>query len=104
MLLHQLEKCYVDITCVQERRWIGLGTTEKKDWIIFCSCDKKEHKLRTGFVIHKKVKHLIMNLQSKSPGVCWLGIRGKFFNCSIINAHAATEENSDIEKYAFMMN
>ena len=33
MLLDQLEKYYVDITCVQEMRWIGSGTIEKKNWI-----------------------------------------------------------------------
>jgi hypothetical protein len=33
--------------------------------------------------------------------MCWLRIRGKFFNCSIINAHAPTEDKFDIEKDAF---
>ena len=99
MLLDQLEKFYVDITCIQEMRWIESGTIEKKDWIILNSCDKKEHKLGTGFVIHKKVKHLIMNFQPTSPPMCWL--RGKLFNYSIINAHAPTEDKSDIEKDGF---
>ena len=53
MLLDQLQKHYVDITCVQEMRWMGTGKIEKKDWIIFYSCDTKEHRFRTGFVIHK---------------------------------------------------
>ena len=101
MLLDQLEKYYVDITCVQEMRWIGSGTIEKKNWIIFHSCDNKKHKLGTGFVIHKKVKHLIMNLEPKSPRMCWLRIRGTFFNYSIINAHAPMEDKSNIEKDAF---
>jgi len=100
-LLDQLEKYYMDITCVQEMRWIGSGTIEKKNWIICYSCDNKEHKLGTGFVIHKKVKHLIMDFQPKSPRMCWLKIRGKFFNYSIINAHAPTEDKSDTEKDAF---
>ena len=101
MLLDQLEKYYVDITCVQEVRWIESGTVEKKNCIIFYSCDNKEHKLGTGFVIHKKVKHFIMNFQPKSPRMCWLRIRGKFFNYSVINAHAPTEDKSDIEKDSF---
>jgi len=100
MLLDQLEKYYVDITCVQETRWTGAGAKKKK-WIIFYSCDNKEHKLGTGFLIHKKVKHLIMNFQPKSPRMCWLRIRGKFFNYSIINAHAPTGDKSDTEKDAF---
>ena len=101
MLLDQLEKYCVDITCIQEMRWTGSGTIEKKNWIIFYSCDNKQHKLGTGFIIHKKVKHLILNFQPKSPRMCWLRIKGKFFNYSIINAHAPTEDKSDIEKDAF---
>jgi len=101
MLLGQLEKYYVDITCVQEMRWIGWGAIEKKNCIIFYSCDNKEHKLGIGFVIHKKVKHLIMDFQPKSPWMCRLRVRGKFFNYSVINVHAPTEDKSDTEKYAF---
>ena len=33
--------------------------------------------------------------------MCWLRIRGKFFNYSIINVHAPTEDKSDIEKDVF---
>ena len=33
--------------------------------------------------------------------MCWLRIKGKFFNYSIINAHAPTEDKFDIEKDAF---
>jgi exonuclease III len=67
----------------------------------FYSCDKKEHKLGTGFVIHKKGKHLIMNFQPRSPPMCWLRITGKFFDYSIINAYAPMEDKSDIEKDVF---
>ena len=42
-----------------------------------------------------------MYFQSKPLRMCWLRIRGKFFNYSIINAHAPTEDKSDIEKNAF---
>ena len=60
LLLDQFEKYHVDISCIQEMRWAGKGTIEKKDWIIFYSSDKKKHKLGTGFVIHRKVKHLVI--------------------------------------------
>jgi hypothetical protein len=78
-------------------RWIGTGTIEKKDWIIFYSCDTKEHKFGTGFVIHKRVKHLVTSFQPKSPQMCSLRIREKLFNYSIINAHAPTEDKTDSE-------
>jgi hypothetical protein len=57
----------MDIICVQEMRWIGMGTIKKKDWIIFYSFDTKEHKFGTGFVIHKRVKHLVMSFQPNLP-------------------------------------
>ena len=101
MLLDQLQKHYVHITCVQEMRWLGTGTIEKKDWIIFYGCDAKEHKFGTGFVIHKRVKHLVMSFEPKSPRMCSLRIRGKLFNYSIINAHAPIEDKTDSEKDAF---
>ena len=82
-------------------REIEKGTIEKRNWIIFYNCDSKEHKLGTGFVIHKKVKRLILNFQLKSPQMCWLRIREKFFNYGIINAHAPTEDKSDAAKDAF---
>jgi hypothetical protein len=82
-------------------RWTGSGTIEKKNWIIFYSCDNKEHELGTGFVIHRRVKHLIMNFKPKSYRMYWLRIKGNFFNYGKINAHAPTEDKSDIEKDAF---
>jgi len=42
MFLGQLEKYCVDITCIQEMRWMGSGTIEKKNWIIFYNCDNKQ--------------------------------------------------------------
>ena len=33
--------------------------------------------------------------------MCWLRIKGKFFNYSIINAHAPTDDKPDIEKDVF---
>jgi hypothetical protein len=33
--------------------------------------------------------------------MCWLRLRGKFFNYIVINAHAPTEDKSDIEKDVF---
>jgi len=57
----------------------NVETIEKKNWVIFYSCDNKEHKLGTGFVIHKKVKYLIMDFQPKSPRMCWLRTREKIF-------------------------
>jgi hypothetical protein len=77
-MLLQLHIHYVDITCVQELRWIGTGTIEKKDWITFYGCDTKEHKFGTGLVIHKRLKHLVMSFQPRFPRMCSLRIRKNY--------------------------
>jgi hypothetical protein len=42
-----------------------------------------------------------MDFKAKSSRMCRLQIRGKFFNYSIINVHAPTEDKNEEEKDAF---
>ena len=51
MLLSQLDSYKKDITAVQEIRWTGEVIIDKKDHIIFYSCDRKKHMFRTGFIV-----------------------------------------------------
>jgi hypothetical protein len=101
MLLDQLHSYKLDVTAIQEMRWIGEGVTEKKDCTVFYSCHGKQHMFGTGFVVSKRVKHLIMDFKAKSPRLCRLQIRGHFFNYSIICAHAPIEEKNEEENDSF---
>ncbi|PNF26081.1 hypothetical protein B7P43_G06398 [Cryptotermes secundus] len=96
MLLEQL-----DIAAIQELRWLGKGVMEKRDHVVFCSCQKKSHMFGTGFIVNKERKHLILDFQAKSHRTYKLRIKGKFFNYSLICAHAPTEDKSDEEKDSF---
>jgi hypothetical protein len=78
-LLDQLDKYNLEITAVQEMRWIGQGILEKKNHMIFFSCHKKNHMFGTGFIINKKIKHLLMDFKAKSHTKCRLRIWGQFF-------------------------
>ncbi|PNF41348.1 hypothetical protein B7P43_G16505 [Cryptotermes secundus] len=49
MLLEQLDSYKLDITPIQELRWLGKGVTEKRDHVVFYSCQKKSHMFGTGF-------------------------------------------------------
>jgi hypothetical protein len=55
----------------------------------------------TGFIVIKKIKHLILDFQAKSHRTYRLGIKGKFFNYSLICAHSPTEDKADEEKDSF---
>jgi hypothetical protein len=83
ILLEQLDRYKVDITAIKEMRWIGEGVIEKKNHIVFYSCQKRDHIFGTGFIINKRIKHLIMDFKAKSSRMCQLRIKGKFFNYSI---------------------
>ena len=96
-----MDEYRLDITAIQEMRWIGEGVIEKKNHMVFYSCHNKEHIFGTGFIVNKRRKHLIMDFQSKSHRLCRLRIRGKFFNYSLICAHAPTEEKNDEDKDSF---
>jgi hypothetical protein len=63
MLLEQLNSYKLDITAIQDLRWVGKGVMEKKDHVVFYSCQKKSHMFGTGF---------ILDFQTKSHRTCRL--------------------------------
>jgi hypothetical protein len=98
-MLSELHRYKLDITAIQELRWMGKGVMEKKDHVVFYSC-QKSRMFGTGFIVSKK-KKLILGFQAKSHTTCRLRIKGKFFNYSLICALSPTEDKSDEEKDSF---
>jgi exonuclease III len=99
MLIDQLNKYKADITAIQEVRWKGNGTLEKKECIFFYSSSTNKHQFGTGFIVDKRVRHTVIDFKPVNERISRLRVRGKFFNCSIINAHAPTEEKSEEETF-----
>jgi hypothetical protein len=89
---------------ILKMRWMGEGILEKKNCMIFFSCHKKNHMFGTGFVINKKIKHLVMDFKATSHTMCRLRKQGLFCNYRFICVHASTEEKSEEEKDAFYGN
>jgi hypothetical protein len=54
-----------------------------------------------GFIVSKKIKHLIIDFQAKSHRTCRLRIKGKFLNYSLICAHSPTEDKAVEEEDSF---
>jgi len=65
MLLSQLDSYKMDITAVQEISWIGEGIIGKKNHTIFYSCNRKHHMFGTGFIVNKRIKHLVTDFKSQ---------------------------------------
>jgi hypothetical protein len=82
-------------------RWRGEGIMDKKHHTIFYSCDRKHHIFGTGFIVNKRIKHLVTDFKAKTPRICKICFRGLFFNYSLICVHAPTEEKDDYGKDHF---
>jgi len=98
--LDQIDKYKIGITAIQKVHWIGQGVVEKRDHSVFYSCDRKQHVLGVGFVV-KNFKHLVMDFKAISTRICTLRLKGKLYNCTIINVHAPTEVSTEEEKESF---
>jgi hypothetical protein len=83
------------------KKWDGWGKEFKKKRLYCVLQLSYEHAFGTGFILNKKIKHLIIDLNAKSPRRCILWVRGQFFNYSIIREHASTEEKGDQEQNSF---
>jgi hypothetical protein len=85
----------MEITAIQEIRCTGEGTIDKKNHTIFYCCDRKHHTFGKGFIVNKRIKHLVTNFKVKTPRICKIRVRGLFCNYSL---HTPTEEKDEDEK------
>jgi len=67
-----LQEYKVDITALQEIRWIGQGIVERRDSNIYCSCQKYKHEFGCVFMVSKKVKHLVTDFIPIDHRICTL--------------------------------
>jgi hypothetical protein len=77
-LINQPSAYKEDIVALQEIRWTGSGILDKRDCTLFYSCDNKDHLLGTGFLVSKRIKHLIIDFKLIIPKICTLRMRGNF--------------------------
>jgi exonuclease III len=80
-----------DISAIQELRWVGSGVMQKRDYHLYYSCHDSKHIFGTGSVVNKRISHKVMGLEPLGKRICYLRLKSRVFNISIINAHAPTE-------------
>jgi hypothetical protein len=102
-LKQEMEKVQMDLVTLQEIRWLGNGTLEKKTCVIFYSCNPVKHVFGVGFYVNSRFLSNILCFEPVNDRLCWIRVRGKFRNYSIINAHAPTEDKDDEEKDKFYL-
>jgi hypothetical protein len=75
---------------------------EKKNCVIFYSCNPVRHVFGIGFYVNSRLSN-ILHFEPVNNRLCWIRVHGKYRNYSIINAHTPTEEKDDEEKGKFYL-
>ncbi|XP_060647400.1 craniofacial development protein 2-like [Drosophila nasuta] len=100
-LADALEKLKADITAIQEMRWTGQGCSKRANCDIYYSCHAERREFGCGFVVSRRLRHHVSNFTPVSERLATIRVKARFFNLSIICAHAPTEEKDDAAKDAF---
>ena len=68
---------------------------------MYYSCHIDKHEFGCGFVVSKRLRHLVSGFTPVTKRIATILIRAKFYNISLICAHAPMEEKDDVVKDAF---
>lgn len=96
----QMTKYKIKIAALQETKWKGVKVMDSKGYTMFCS-GGNNNTFGTGFLVDKSVKGNVIKFEAVNERLCTLRIRGKFFNITLVNVHAPTEEKDEIDKDNF---
>ena len=101
-LLVELRHYRCNITALQETKWKGSVVSEEKGFAIFSSgCRTRAEFSATSFVVDAKWKGNVIGWIPIHGRLRVLRVKGKFFNYSIINAHAPHNERDEETKESF---
>ncbi|XP_023311624.1 craniofacial development protein 2-like [Anoplophora glabripennis] len=99
-LISEIRKQKFEIVALQETKQKESVMMEIEKYA-FLNSGGDNRVLGTGFLVSPEIKSLIMKFKPVSDRLCYLRIRGKFQNISLINIHAPTEEADLESKEAF---
>ena len=99
-LVGELDKYKVRIAALQEIRWRGTDVFRQKQYTIFYSGHTR-NTLGTGFAVARQYESAVIGFKAINERLCTIRMKGQFFNTTIINAHAPTEDTDDEAKERF---
>ena len=94
----------IDITALQEIRWTGKGEIEDRSRYqcdLYYSCHPSKHEFGVGFAVRGKARNCVTRWTPINERLCILRVKAKFYNISIICAHAPTEDANEEVKDVF---
>lgn len=102
-LTNALTEYNISIAAVQETRWTKETPTtfRSRQFNIYTSSNRSTHEFGTAFLVERTVDSVVLNFIPIDERLCVLRIKGRFFNYSLINVHAPTNDASDDIKEEF---
>ena len=71
-LTNELQKYRIDITVVQEIRWLGQGIMERKRDTVYYSCNNNnKHEFGTGFIVKGRMRNFIVDFKAVNERICY---------------------------------
>ena len=103
ILTNELQKCNIDIAAIQETNWNKTTPTTftSNKFNIYTSSNRQQHVFGTAFAVARKFNNLVLNFTPIDERLCVLRVKGRFFNYSLINVHAPTNDSTDEVKDVF---
>jgi exonuclease III len=95
--INELRKYKIAIAAIQETRWDKLSPQAH----IYTSSLANNHEFETAFLVNSKFNHMVKNCTSINERLCVIRIKGRFFNYSLINIHAPTNDSEEEAKDHF---
>jgi hypothetical protein len=68
---------------------------------IYTSSLANNHEFGTAFLVDSKFNHMVKNFIPINERLCVIRIKGRFFNYSLINIHAPTNDSEEEAKDQF---
>lgn len=101
-LTDALKSAKIYITAVQETRWPGINILKNREYAFYNSGTiNSQGSFGTGFVVLRQAMDAVIDFKPIDERLCTLRLKGKFFNITLINAHAPTEDKDDDVKDVF---
>jgi len=98
----ELVKCNLDLACMQGVRWDKADTVREGDYIFFYEKGNENYHLWTGKFLHHRILSSVKRAEIVCDMMCYIVLRGRWFNIIVLNVHTPNEEKSDNAKDNFM--
>jgi hypothetical protein len=101
-VIPQLQQHKIHTAAIQETRWHGkaiMGTNTRT--VLHSSKEEGTHEQGVAFIVHNIVKNSILDYRATNERICTLRAKTRFFNLTLINAHAPTEDKDSEYKEEF---